>query len=87
MERTIKLENIKCHGCGNSIKNAVDKNENVQFVDLNIPEGKLSVIGDDHAINKLLSKLESMGYPEQGKGNIIDAAKSYVSCMIGRMDG
>jgi len=27
-----------------------------------------------------------MGYPEIGKGNTIQKAKSYVSCMIGRMN-
>jgi copper chaperone len=87
MERITLLENIKCQGCGNSIKNEIAKFEKVQLIDLNIGEGRLVVEGVNQEIDQLLTNLEDMGYPELGKGNLLKTAKSYVSCMIGRMEG
>ena len=86
MEKTIKLENIKCNGCGNSIKKAVEKTEQVSFVKLDIEKGELTVEGEEANISELVSRLHDMGYPEPGKGNLLNTAKSYVSCAIGRMD-
>lgn len=34
----------------------------------------------------LLEKLSKWGYPEMGTSNLVQKAKSYVSCAIGRLD-
>ena len=86
MEKTIQLENIKCNGCGNSIKKATEAADNVTFLNLNIETGALTVDGDEKSIENLIKKLHNMGYPEPGKGNLLNTAVSYVSCAIGRMD-
>ena len=86
MEKTIKLENIKCHGCGNSIKKAVENADDVKFIDLDIEKGELTIDGSEEHISGLIKKLHTMGYPEPGKGNLLNTAVSYVSCAIGRMD-
>jgi copper chaperone len=86
MEKTITLENIKCHGCGNSIKKAVENSEHLKFINLDIEKGELTIEGSEDHISDLVKKLHSMGYPEPGKGNLLNKAVSYVSCAIGRMD-
>ena len=34
----------------------------------------------------LMAKLSKLGYPEIGTSNLVQKAKSYVSCAIGRLD-
>ena len=82
----IIVENIKCGGCANSIKNGLEKLGDGVDVQVGIEEGKV-VLFSENAINveKYVKSLASMGYPVPGEGNILKTAQSYVSCMIGRM--
>ena len=34
----------------------------------------------------LLEKLSKLGYPELGTSNVLQKAKSYVSCAIGKLE-
>ena len=81
----IKVENIKCHGCANSIKNGLLKVKGVEDVDVRIDQGIIDVKGKDIDRNEIVSRLHSMGYPEPGQGSGITTATSFVSCMIGRV--
>lgn len=81
----IKVENIKCHGCANSIKNGLLKVKGVEDVDVRIDQGIIDVNGKDMDRNEIVSRLHSMGYPEPGQGSGLTTATSFVSCMIGRV--
>lgn len=86
--RKIIIENLKCHGCANTITREIGKIEGVQ---------NLTVGMDDHSVNydfkdendpaqTVLKRLKSLGYPQAGSNSTINKAKSYVSCAIGRMN-
>jgi copper chaperone len=81
----IKVENIKCHGCANSIKNGLLKVKGVEDVDVRIDQGIIDVNGKDIDRDEIVSRLHSMGYPEPGQGSGLTTATSFVSCMIGRV--
>ena len=86
MEYQLVLENIKCGGCANSIRNKVIKESGVEDVHIDFESGTVRIIGGDAIdIDSLKHKLALMGYPEEGTGTGFQKAKSYVSCMIGRI--
>lgn len=78
------VENIKCGGCANSITKALKKFKGVNEVDINIETQEIT-IQSEYSIDReaIISKLSSIGYPLAGKGNGMQKAKSFVSCMIG----
>lgn len=87
MEYQIQVENIKCGGCARSVRKNVLKNEGVSDVQVDPTEGIITITGSESIdMEALKSGLASIGYPETGKGNKLQKARSYVSCMIGRMD-
>ncbi|NTU69446.1 heavy-metal-associated domain-containing protein [bacterium] len=82
--QTLKVVNIKCGGCENSIKLTLKKNglKNIK-VDHTCQE--VSFEGDKDTARTALSK---MGYPEAGSPEsekFTKKAKSYISCMIGKV--
>ena len=83
----IQVENIKCHGCANSITGSLKKMHGVQDVNVNVENGTIAIDGKEEELNRdeIIAKLRSMGYPEPGKGSGLTTATSYVSCMIGRV--
>lgn len=82
----LKVENIKCSGCANSIRHGLSKIAGVQAVHVDIDNGIIKVETDEYASREaLIEKLQHMGYPETGKGSALATATSYVSCMIGRV--
>lgn len=85
---TIYVENLKCGGCANTIKKTISKIDGVQRVEIDNEESRidLEVSNADFQIDSIKQKLKSIGYPEMGAANnTFTAAKSYVSCAIGRM--
>ena len=83
----LKLENIKCHGCANTIKNGLLKIEGVEQAEVNVNESQVTVTYKDDDILKIIKKkLTGLGYPEAGNNTIGSKAKSFVSCAIGRMN-
>ena len=82
----LKVENIKCSGCANSIRHGLTKIAGVQDVYVDVDNGIIKVETDEYAtLEAITYKLRSMGYPEKGKGTALATATSYVSCMIGRV--
>ncbi len=82
----IRVENIKCGGCAHTIKTGLMKLNGVSDVDIDIENGIIHLQGGDGLLrDDVVSKLQSMGYPEPGKGSGLTTATSFVSCMIGRM--
>lgn len=78
------VNNIKCGGCAKTIENQLNNIANIQNVEVNVEEGSVSFTGADES--KVKAKLKSLGYPlADDKNSMIDQAKSYVSCAVGRM--
>ncbi len=90
MSFTIDVENIKCAGCANSIRNKLTENERVKHVSVDIEAGQVSIDGDNSARDDLIAALAQMGYPETGSVEGLKAAaakaKSFVSCAVGRIE-
>ena len=87
MEYQIQVENIKCGGCAKSVRNKVLQSEGVEAVDIDVMDGMVTIVGaEDIDMDGLKAGLASIGYPETGTGNGYQKVRSYVSCMIGRME-
>lgn len=89
MEReqiTLQVENIKCGGCAGTIISKLKEMPGVQEVEIDIESGKVAVTGKELSRIELGQKLHKMGYPPAGSDNdIITKAKSYISCMTGKV--
>jgi len=79
------VENIKCGGCMTSIKSAIMKFSGVKSVEINLEEEKITIAGKGIKKEAILKKLTSLGYPEKGNNSMLNLAKSYVSCAVGKM--
>lgn len=84
---TIQIQNLKCHGCANTITKAINKIEGIIDFSIDVDESKISFNSNDsELIKKVKSKLSNLGYPEVDENNsTFQKAKSYVSCAIGRI--
>ena len=83
----IKIENLKCHGCANTITNGIRKFKEVEDVIVKVEDStvKISFNGSDDEVDKYKHKLAFLGYPEVGENSGLSIVKSYVSCAIGRI--
>ena len=84
---TIIIDNLKCGGCANTVTKQLKSMDGVQNVTVDV-ETSTVVVEKEEAITRvlLLEKLAKWGYPEIGTSNLVQKAKSYVSCAIGRLD-
>ena len=81
---TIKIVNIKCEGCKNTIISTLEKN-GISNVEVDLEKQEVSFEGD---VNIAKEQLAKIGYPEAGSieaKSLIKKAKSFVSCAIGKM--
>jgi copper chaperone len=89
IQTTIMVENIKCQGCVNTIKNALLKTPSIHQVTVDVEQGQVRIAGENLDKENLANLLLSLGYPEKGSVAGIEAlkakGKSFVSCAIGRM--
>jgi copper chaperone len=84
MIHQIKVENIKCGGCMNSIKTALQKIETVAEVSIDKDTETITVNSETDR-ELLVKKLSDLGYPEKGHNSLVHKGKSFVSCAIGKM--
>jgi copper chaperone CopZ len=85
---SIFVDNLKCGGCANTIRKEVSKFSSVQqvSVDKDLSRIDIEFNTEENQLDEIKRKLLKIGYPEQGTENTkLTAAKSYVSCAIGRM--
>lgn len=86
MKTTIKVVNIKCGGCANSIHRSLAALTGVFGVDVNLESGGITVDHTDEVTREqLAAKLLSMGYPEEGTAPE-SGDGSFVSCTAGRTE-
>ena len=88
MTTTLNIQNLKCHGCANTITKRLSELKDVTNVIVNNENNSVTFDHNEDtsllATTELLSKL---GYPVEGENNpLTKKAKSFVSCAIGRMD-
>ncbi len=83
----IIIENLKCHGCANTITKGISKMDGVGSVSVSVEESSVSVDYDETLQNRenIVKKLAKYGYPEQGNNSLKSEVVSYVSCAIGRV--
>lgn len=84
MIHTIEVENIKCGGCMNSIKTALQQMEGVQEVNID-KDTETVTIESDSDIEPFIQKLNDLGYPQKGNNSLLKKTKSYVSCAVGNL--
>jgi len=80
----LKVVNIKCGGCEQSIISALEK-QGLTDVKVDVDCQEVEFTGDPEIARK---KLTQMGYPEQGSKqakSLAKKAKSYMSCMRGKL--
>ncbi len=84
---TINIENLKCHGCANTITKGLNKIEAVKSVSVDVPAAsvEISFDGGKENIETIKAKLSRLGYPESGHNSAVSVAKSFVSCAVGRV--
>lgn len=86
--KTIEIQNLKCHGCANTIITQLEKLEGIQDVIVNNDTNEVSFnFFTESAIDIAKQKLSSLGYPASDEANSLPKkAKSFVSCAVGRMN-
>ena len=85
MEHQIIVENIKCGGCANSIKNALMAIQGTEKVTIDTSLQSVIVQSSADTRTALVEKLAQLGYPEVGNNSLLLKAKSFVSCAVGRI--
>lgn len=80
---TIEIENLKCKGCANTIKNKLMRIEGVKDVIVNKETETVTVEGSAKRA-ELVAILSSIGYPEKGKNSAGKKMMSYMSCATGK---
>jgi copper chaperone len=90
MSYTIAVENIKCGGCANSIRNKLLDVGLAQTIQVDIERGEVHIEGNPEWREHAAKVLAGIGYPESGSVEGMQAAaaraKSVVSCAVGRID-
>jgi copper chaperone CopZ len=83
---TFSVENLKCSGCASSITGKLKQIKGIAEVVVDIENETVTVNADETVDrNRVSSALEKLGYPESGNNNLLSKAKSYVSCMTGKL--
>ena len=78
----IFVENIKCMGCVNSIKNTLLQLKVVTSVEVFQKEKKVCVSGIAFDQDSITQHLFLLGYPEKYKNNLISKSKSFLLCKV-----
>lgn len=83
----IVIDNLKCGGCVNTVTKKLQAMEGVENVNILLEISTVEIEKEDYITREaLIEKLSKLGYPEIGTSNMVQKAKSYVSCAIGRLD-
>jgi copper chaperone len=83
----IQVENIKCGGCANHIKQKLSALSEVFSVDVDVEKGVVVIETTDQ--EAVIQSLIKMGYPPVGSQTGLEAlgskAKSFASCALGSL--
>lgn len=85
MNFSYRLNNIKCAGCAFSIEQKVASFAEVKNVMVDVEKGSIKFEAETELSAQLVLKsLENMGYTQHDP-TLVETAKSYVSCMVGKV--
>ena len=84
---TVKIQNLKCQGCANTIITQLTKLKGISGVTVNNDTDEVTLnFESDSQLVTVNKKLSELGYPLVGENNSLPKkAKSFVSCAVGRM--
>lgn len=84
MKHTYEIQNIRCGGCANTIAKALTGEFEGVVVDV-VSKTVTVEIKDESQIAKGAELLKKLGYPlAEEESSMVDKAKSFVSCAIGK---
>jgi copper chaperone CopZ len=91
MKQTFQVQNVKCGGCANTLRKALEDDFGEVRVELRTTPREITLEIEEEKIPLLRQKLISVGYPLVDEeldtiDTISTKAKSFVSCAIGKMD-
>jgi len=88
MKTQIIIDNLKCHGCANTIRRELSREAGVTAVEISHEDNMVCITheGDEDRRAHYVGILKRLGYPEKGTGKTVDNLRSYVSCAIGRIN-
>ena len=86
MTHTFEVQNIRCGGCANTITKELSKE--FENVSVDVTSKKVTIdIKNEEDVIKGSEALKKLGYPLTTEDStIIDKAKSFVSCAVGKFD-
>jgi copper chaperone len=88
MRTELVVQNLKCGGCASTIKKGLMEIEFVTEVNVDVDKSLVIIEMTEDCTEQLRAKLGQLAYPVVDDPNsIITQAKSYVSCMIGKVSG
>jgi copper chaperone len=87
MQQIFEVENIKCGGCLNSIRKKLETTPGIERAIPSAEDGVVEVLFDQTQITptQIVETLSALGYPPVGENSLLRTAKSYMSCMTGRL--
>ncbi|WP_337043816.1 heavy-metal-associated domain-containing protein [Emticicia sp. 17c] len=81
------VDNLKCSGCAHTIKQSLMNIVGVLEVRPNPEEGWVEVEHEDFTdTDNITRRLAELGYPKAGTSNLLQTARSYVSCALGKIN-
>ncbi len=88
MKTTLEIQNLKCHGCANTVTTKLSGLDGIDNVLVNNDTNSVSFeYENDTNLQSAITLLSNLGYPMVGDKNALTTkAKSFVSCAIGRMN-
>lgn len=87
MKSVLRINNLRCGGCANTISNQLLKNAEVEKVEVSHEDSSVTVEHlESISVDALAEQLAKIGYPLVGDENsILTKAKGLKSCMIGKL--
>ena len=79
MQVSYNVLNVKCGGCATSIQNNLKALKGVTDIQVDVPSGKVTIVGDDLDENKIKSTLSEIGYPVDDTSDLLSKAKNLLS--------
>ena len=91
MELRLEVENVKCGGCARSIEKALRADPRIGAVAVEPSAGVVLIEAAADVRAEAAASLARLGYPEKGSVEGMKAAaaaaRSFVSCAVGRLSG